>query len=295
MSSPRNRKKKSLGHIRLASIGALTITLCILGIIALFRLLAIGLERDLKEQISFDIELPEGYNAESYQLLRPELKALSGIAEESFISADSAFSIVKAQVGEDPSELIGHNPMRALVRLKVSAGHLEPDSLRKIQRELTGLGLDASSLNPQDQEQLDTMNRNLRIVEWLLWFFVGIQVIFTFILINNTTRISIYAERLQIRTLTLVGASSWFIRRPIVFRSLVDGFIATLISVSILALMLCTVEFGLGWSIMTLVTPPHLALVAGGLLLVALVASFIASTRAASRYIKMDGSRIHLI
>lgn len=295
MSSPRNRKKKSLGHIRLASIGALTITLCILGIIGLFRLLAIGLERDIKEQISFDIELPEGYNAESYQLLKPELRAISGISEESFISTDSAFSIVKAQVGEDPSELIGYNPMRALVRLKVSASHLEVDSMRKIQQELSSLGLDASSLNPQDQQQLDTMNRNFRIVEWLLWIFVGIQVIFTFILINNTTRISIYAERLQIRTLTLVGASSWFIRRPIIFRSLVDGFIATLISISIFALTLYTVEVGLGWSILTLVAPLHLAILAAALLLIALTASFIASTRAASRYIKMDGSRIHLI
>lgn len=295
MSQATNHKKKSLGQMRLASIGALAITLTILGFIALIRILAIGLEQEVKEQITFDIELPENYNKESYLSLEPELKKIRGISNIQFVSQDEALEAIKPQLGENPEDLLGYNPLNPLIRLNISGDYLQSDSLKKIQSIVSGLGLDATSLNNRQTEQLDKVNKNVSVLEIVLWGLVAVQALFAFIQINNTTRLNIYAERLKIRSLTLVGASAWFIRRPLIARSLVDGLIATLLSLCLLGLSLWGIEYGLDTPILQLLDKVHLGIAIVGLLALALLSCGLASYRATQRYIKMDGKRIHLV
>lgn len=281
--------------MRLASIGALAITLTILGFIALIRILAIGLEQEVKEQITFDIELPENYNKESYLSLEPELKKIRGISNIQFVSQDEALEAIKPQLGENPEDLLGYNPLNPLIRLNISGDYLQSDSLKKIQSIVSGLGLDATSLNNRQTEQLDKVNKNVSVLEIVLWGLVAVQALFAFIQINNTTRLNIYAERLKIRSLTLVGASAWFIRRPLIARSLVDGLIATLLSLCLLGLCLWGIEYGLDTPILQLLDKVHLGIAIVGLLALALLSCGFASYRSTQRYIKMDGKRIHLV
>ncbi|MDY3089823.1 MAG: permease-like cell division protein FtsX [Porphyromonas sp.] len=295
MSASKSRKKRSLGQMRVASIGALSVTLFLLGAIALIRILASGVEREVKEQLTFDIELPAGYTAESYQLLARELPQIKGIAKQQYISADQALEQIIPRLGEDPRELLGYNPLSPVIRINIAADYLQVDSLKQLQTALTALGLDAAGLGEQQSEQLSKMNRNITSIEWVLWGVLLLQVIFTLIQINNTTRLGIYAERLKIRTLTLVGATPWFIRRPLVWRSLVDATVASIVALGMLSLAVYAVELSLGSAISSMLDPRYVLGAIVGLLLFALVACGSASYRATQRYIRMDGSRIHLI
>lgn len=281
--------------MRVASIGALSVTLFLLGAIALIRILASGVEREVKEQLTFDIELPVGYTTESYQLLARELPQIKGIAKQQYISADQALEQIIPRLGEDPRELLGYNPLSPVIRINIAADYLQVDSLKQLQTALTALGLDAAGLGEQQSEQLSKMNRNITSIEWVLWGVLLLQVIFTLIQINNTTRLGIYAERLKIRTLTLVGATPWFIRRPLVWRSLVDATVATIVALGMLSLAVYAVELSLGSAISSMLDPRYVLGAVVGLLLFALVACGSASYRATQRYIRMDGSRIHLI
>lgn len=295
MSISRGRKRRSLGQMRVATIGALSVTLFLLGAIALIRILATGVEREIKEQLTFDIELPAGYTVESYQALARELPRVPGIAKQQYISAEQALEQLIPRLGEDPRELLGYNPLSPVIRINIAADYLQADSLRVLQTTLIDLGLDAEGLGEQQSEQLSRMNSNISTLEWILWGLLLLQVLFTLIQINNTTRLGIYAERLKIRTLTLVGATPWFIRRPLVWRSLVDATIATAIALALLGLAVYAVEFGLGSAIASMLNPLYVCCAVVGLLLFALVACASASYRATQRYIRMDGSRIHLI
>lgn len=281
--------------MRIASIGALSVTLFLLGAIALIRILASGVEREVKEQLIFDIELPTGYTAESYQVLARELPQIKGIAKQQYVSADQALEQIIPRLGEDPRELLGYNPLSPLIRINIAADYLQVDSLKQLQTALTALGLDAVGLGEQQSEQLSKMNRNITSIEWVLWGVLLLQVIFTLIQINNTTRLGIYAERLKVRTLTLVGATPWFIRRPLVWRSLVDATVATIIALAMLVLAVYAVELGLGSAVSSMLDPRYVIGAVVGLLLFALLACGSASYRAAQRYIRMDGSRIHLV
>lgn len=281
--------------MRMVSIGALVITLLILALIALLRIMASGLEQNFKENLSFDLELPSQYNQESYEALQNEIKAIPGILSCQYISADSALKMVTEREGENPVNILGYNPMRARVSLQLRSEYLNTDSLAKLKPALSYLGLDTDYLQDDETTQLQKVESNFSLIEWLLWGFVVIQAIFTFVQISNTTRMAIYAQRLQIRTLTLVGASAWFIRKPLVIRSLLDGFIASMISLSIIAGLIALVDYTTELQPMTILNPLHLMVASGGLLTIALVASALASYRSAQRYIKMDGKKIHLV
>lgn len=295
MSKTYNHKKHSLGQMRVASIGALAITLTILGIIALIRILAIGLEQNIKEQIVFDIELPENYNQASYQSLLPELKKVRGISQLDFISKEDALTTIKQQLGEDPVAVLGYNPLNPILRIHIESTYVSMDSLAKMQLVLSGLGLDAQSLNTRQTEQLKQVDKNISIVEVVLWGLVIVQAIFAVIQINNTTRLCIYSERLKIRSLTLVGATPWFIRRPIIIRSLMDGLVATILSLCLLSLGVYAVVYVLDSPIHRLLDQRYLGIAICSLFALALMTCAIASYRATQRYIKMDGRRIHLV
>lgn len=295
MSSPHKHKKKSIGQMRLASIGALVVTLTMLASIALIRILAVGLSEGVREQMSFDIELPQSYNSESYQSLERDIRSVKGVKLCHYISADSALRYVQEQMGEDPSKILGYNPLTPIVRIGISAEYMNADSLKTVQKAIAELGLNAEGLVAQQSEQLGVLDRNLSFLEWLLWGLVITQAIFSFVQINNTTRMMIYAERLQIRTLTLVGASSWFVRRPIVLRSLFDGLVASLLTFALVALVLWGVKYGTELSLFPLLRLEYLGIAAVGIVVIALCASGLASLRATRKYINMDGRRIHLL
>ena len=74
-----------------------------------------------------------------------------------------------------------------------------------------------------------------------------IFLIFSTILIYNNIRLTIYANRYNLNVMQLVGATRSFIQKPYLKRSVVDGFIASVISTFILGLILFTILYiGLG-------------------------------------------------
>lgn len=293
MSLVQNRKKSSLTQMRIASIGALSIILTILGAIALIRIIATELERNIKEQVRFSIELPQSFTKETYDELSASIYSISGVKKLTYVSADSALLAISSDLGENPQSILGYNPLAPVVRLEMDADYMSLDSLKITERRLADMGLSAQL--QYEEAQLQIINRNIGIAEWVLWGLVAFQALFAFIQINNTIRMMIYSERLQIRTLTLVGASAWFIRRPMVARSMLDGFIASLLSVVIISAVVYVVELGLGISIVPFLSMKAIAVAVGSIVVVALLTCALTALRATQRYINMDGGKIHLI
>jgi len=59
-------------------------------------------------------------------------------------------------------------------------------------------------------------------------------LIISIALINNTIRLSVYSKRFLIKSMQLVGATQFFIRRPFVINGIIHGLIAALIAIILL-------------------------------------------------------------
>lgn len=281
--------------MRLSVIGAWVVTLSILGLIALIQLFVWSLGRSFKEQLCYDIELSTECKETEASSLGRKVERIKGIRQVHYISADSAKRAIEQTLGEDPVVILGYNPFNPYLRLQLYADYNHSDSLRNIQHALNKLGINAEELNGQQGKQLEQINRNAQVLSYLLWVVLLMQIIFTYIQINSTTGIMVYAERLQIRTLTLVGATSWFIRLPIIRKNLTDSLVACLISLGLLASLIQGASLVVKTDLWELLEIEHLLCVIVSLLLIASLSSLLASYRSTQRYINMNGEQLQIL
>lgn len=293
MAKEQKRRTSALRQMRLVAIGTLVVALFTLGVILLLQATAVGIKHNIKENIRFSVELSGHDTKAQYEILKPQLTALSGVRAVEYIDADDAARELGKQLGENPVDVLGYNPLSSVLQLSLQSEYIQPDSLLRLERQLSMLGIDAKLDYKQDL--LDSIEANTQRISWGLWALLLVQVLFAYIQISNTTRLMIYADRLKIRTLTLVGASSWFVRRPIVGRSLLDAMVAWVVSVGLLALAIWGMDKTLGVNLYHLISTPNLLLALGALALVAVLSCAITSWRATLRYIRMDGGKIHLV
>ena len=89
-----------------------------------------------------------------------------------------------------------------------------------------------------DSAMVESMNRNIERLSIVLGAIALVLVIISFVLINNTVHLAIYARRFTIHTMQLVGATNGFIRRPFVNDNMISGLLAGLVSSCLLGLSL---------------------------------------------------------
>lgn len=286
-------RRRTIGQMRLLSIGTLTIALFILGAILLIRLVTLELGRTTKEQITFTVDLVGENPKTSFAYLQEQAQQIPGIKTLTYIDADQSAQELKHSLGEDPIEILGYNPLNSIAKLTLHANYMHTDSLKGIESALRLRGIDAQLDYRNDL--LDSVDRNLKHIEWVMIGVLIIQICLAFMQINNTTKMTIYAQRLKIRTLSLVGASSWFICRPIIYRSVVDTLIASLIAIVCIGLMVSAIEEAWGMHVYRMLRLENIITAIGILTAIGLVSGFVSSARTAYKYIYMDKNKIALL
>ena len=85
---------------------------------------------------------------------------------------------------------------------------------------------------------IDTLNANLSRISMVLSVFIALLMFISFVLINNTVRLNVFARRFTIHTMKLVGATRSFIRAPFLVQSLFQGVFAAFVAIMAIVGML---------------------------------------------------------
>jgi cell division transport system permease protein len=78
------------------------------------------------------------------------------------------------------------------------------------------------------------VNDNIKKVTFWVLLVSAIFAVISFLLINSSLRLSIYANRFIIKTMQMVGATKAFIRKPFITRSIILGIIGSVLAVLVL-------------------------------------------------------------
>ena len=292
MGAPKSKQSSTLRYSRLLSFISITVTLFMLGALGLVYVLEQGMSEEVRERISFTIELPEeeGSNPEATVA---EIRRLPYVREVQMISADSAARSLTNVLGEDPTKILGYNPLVPMAKIFLKADYTHPDSIQRIIASQP-LFKTAEGLEEQ-QGQWVSASKNLQTIRLILWIFLGLHLIVSFLQINTATGLVIYSQRMRIRTLSLIGATSSFIGRPFIRRAVLEGLVGSLIALVLLAGALFGIEEAFGYSLLRLCPQIPLFGVIICVPLVGVLVSFVSSWRATRRYIHMEEGKIHLI
>lgn len=271
----------------LTSVVSVTLVLLLLGIITFITLSSRRETRDLQEKLEVSLVMNDTVSNSTAAGLLKELQKYPYVIDAGYISKEQALKDWQADTGEDLEGLFGVNPLSPELYFRVKAEYSSADSLQVINSQLSDLPGVSEVVLP-DSEMVDAMNRNIQSLSIILGIVALVMVIISFVLINNTVHLSIYARRFTIHTMQLVGATDGFIRRPFIMSNFWAGLIAGFIAAAILAISLGAAPH-LGWNdVAYYISWGLYACIAGGMILAGPLICAVAAALATSRYLNKD-------
>jgi len=230
-SSPRTRAN------HFYSILGVALVLFLLGAFALAVLHAQKLVDFFKERVNVLVEVAEGTPRSEVRMLEEELARSAFVKPESvlFISREAAAEQMRSEFGEDFLKLDLPNPFFDMLVFNVRAEYMQADSLKNLSSRILR--------NPVVEDvfyQESLIDQVAANVQRLFFFSLGLGIFFIFVavlLVFNTVRLSLYANRFLIKTMQLVGASWGFISKPFFWKAAGYGFVSGLLALAGLMLL----------------------------------------------------------
>jgi cell division transport system permease protein len=128
--------------------------------------------------------------------------------------------------------LDGYIPFEPSLRFNVKADYLKKESLNKLDSALRyNYGEYLSSIE-YPLETVDNINKYAKWTIWALLALIIIVGIIVIISIDTTIRLAMYSNRFLMKTMQMVGATRNFILKPLLLRSILNGFIAGLLAIA---------------------------------------------------------------
>jgi cell division transport system permease protein len=177
-------------------------------------------------------------------------------------------------LGEDFLDVFTTSPIPISIDVTLTADYVSADSLEVVKTKMMASPLVEEVV--YQRSLVDALNANLSKISLVLSIFIALLLFISFVLINNTVRLNVFARRFTIHTMKLVGATRSFIRAPFLVQSAFQGVFAAFISIIVLIGMLFFMrsEFAQLFEIFRL----DLLLVVMGIVLVSGVVICLAST-----------------
>ncbi|HOF02409.1 MAG TPA: permease-like cell division protein FtsX [Atribacterota bacterium] len=217
---------KKNGIISLATIVCLTATLIIVGIFLIISLHINNFIANLESDLIAVAYLKDDLSQEEIGKLVQNTSSLEGVREVVYISKEEALQRLKEDLTEHEEILAGlpENPLPSSLEITVfEAGFLDEVSFQVNQFK----GIEEVNYGGQLTKNLliifDFIRKTgLGII--LILLFVSILIMFAVI------KISVHSRQQEIEIMTLVGATSWFIRWPFIIEGFLKGLISSLMS-----------------------------------------------------------------
>lgn len=261
-----------------------TLVLLLLGMVLFFVLTARNLSVYVRENINFSLVLDDGMDNRDILRLQRSLEKQPFVKEMTYISKEDALKDYVREMGIDPRRFAGFNPLRASLEIRLKSAYANTDSIERIEK-LLGQESHIKDIVYQ-QELIDAINKNIGRISLLLLGLAALLLLISFALINNTIKLTIYANRFLIHTMQLVGAGWGFIRRPFLWRNFWVGLFAGLLADAALwglAGWLVTSEPGL----VEVVTSEVMGLVAAAVLVAGVLITCFCALLSINKYLRM--------
>ena len=293
MSESKSGRHITFFNARLTSTISISLVLFILGIVVLMGILATRLSMYVKENMGFSIVLKENVKESQVKKLQKKLDIAPYVRATQYISKEDALKELEVELGENPKDLLGFNPLQASIEVKLRSDYAHPDSLVWIEKGLRK-GTVAIDDIVYQKDLIQLVNDNIRRISFMLLGLAVVLMLISFALISNTIRLGAYSKRFIIHTMKLVGATPAFIRKPFIISNIINGIIGAFIAMALLSgcVYYLLTEFD---NLYTLIDLSSLFWVFVIVLLLGVVLTAISAWFAVNRYIRMDRDNLYYV
>jgi cell division transport system permease protein len=229
-------KNKRLVTSYFSIVIIMSIVLFLYSFFGLFLISSDSIINKFKEDFTVSIYLKENVKNIEINQLRNELLMSNFIDKVNYISKEEAVAIMKDEYGEEFIKSLGFNPLLGSIDINLKSNYVNSKKLDSISRLILKKNYIDEII--YDRDFINMINNNIKKISFWIIPSIIFSLLITFLIINSSIRLSIYAKRNIIKTMQLVGATRSFIRVPFIKTNLLLSLISSTIAIiSILILI----------------------------------------------------------
>ncbi|ULQ56389.1 permease-like cell division protein FtsX [Flavihumibacter rivuli] len=212
------------------SILGVSLVLFILGLLGWIVINANKLGQYFKENVEVRVYLRENISPADSTRLVDYIATKPYVKEYQYVTKDLARQKFVADGNEDWKNILDANPLPASIDFKLKNQYVHSDTLKAIKTDLEQ-NIAVSDVQ-YPQSLVDNLNKNVQKVSMILLIIAVVLCLVVIVLIDNTIRLAMFSNRFLIKTMQMVGATRWFIAKPMDIRAIINGAISGLIALA---------------------------------------------------------------
>jgi cell division transport system permease protein len=291
----RHKQRVVAGRVRgsyVSAVISISLVLFLLGAAGILLLNAHRLSVFFKENLSLLVILDEHANEADAAWVRKQLDAAPFVRQTKYISKEQAAEEMKQLLGADFMAAFNYNPLPVSIEAKLTAAYADADSVASIEKQLQAIP-HIREVSYQ-RSLIDLINQNINTIGLVMLVFVTLLLFISMVLINNTIRLSIHARRFLINTMSLVGATRAFIRRPFLLRSLLQGVIAGIIAILLITGVVYVLQNEFG-ELLGFIDARMVGMLFAVILLLGMLISWVSTYFSVSRFLRINNDDLYAV
>ena len=224
--------RRRLANAYISSVISISLVLFLIGVAALLIVNAGDVARYFKESMQVSVLLKQEAGDADAEAFRKKIEALPYIKSAEVISRERGTEELKAMLGEDFLSVFETSPVPLSVNVTLQAEYVSSDSLKVVVPALERFRI-VDEVSCQ-QSLVDALNSNLKKISMVMGVFIALMLFISYVLINNTVRLSVFSRRFTIHTMKLVGATKAYICRPFVASAFWQGVVSSILASGVL-------------------------------------------------------------
>ena len=211
----------------------------VLFLISSFTLIALNSEKiinDFKENIPVIVFIKDQSNKIELSKFEKNLKINNTIKKYDFVSKKDAANKLSEEIGEDFIDYLGYNPLYDSYDIFFTSDYVNNLFINQLVEEFKNESFVEEVT--YDAPLIELINFNVKVLKQWSLIIGSVFLLISIILINNTIRLSVYSKRLNIKTMQLVGATKFFIKKPFIIIHIKLGVLSSIISSLLLVAIL---------------------------------------------------------
>ena len=272
---------------------SMALVLFILGLVGYTFTSLLSTSQQLREGIVMIVEIDDHLQGEQRDSLSATIAEHPLVRSVKLVSKDDklADEQFRRAFEVDVKEVMGKNPLPDSFDVTLSADAADSQALNSFVEEIKKL--DGVSYISYPEQVLQQVHSVLGVMQLLLLIFGGVMLFISLLLLNNTIRLSIFSHREAISTMKLVGATKWFIIKPFLGRGALQGLLASLLALLLLAAALYGLEYTIpGLNLLSELK--MLACLAISLLVAGVVISTLSTLVVVNKFVNMRSNKIYI-
>jgi cell division transport system permease protein len=211
------------------SILGVTLVLFLLGIVGWLTINSQKLIQYFKESVEVQVFLKQNVQDTARQALQNYITAQPYTKNVKYTDKETAKQEWIKSGGEDFTEFLENSLLPTSIDFTLKADYVDSARLASIKQVI-------GSFPAVDEVRYPTaivgkMQRNFNLISLVLAGVAILISILVIVLIDNTIRLAMFSNRFLIKTMQMVGATRWFITKPLNVRAIINGAISAVIAI----------------------------------------------------------------